>query len=86
MKQQTFCSQHLWNGKGWPERLRPLLSLSTSSPCGLLGYLSQGMATFKFGQNISLNQNSQQKLELVVAFDVHWIMVNNTQLGTELEI
>ena len=44
------------------------------------------MATFKFGQNISLNQNSQQKLELVVAFDVHWIMVNNTQLGTELEI
>ena len=43
MKQQTFCSQLLWNGKERLELLRPLLSLSAS--CGWLGWLSQGMAS-----------------------------------------
>ena len=50
MKQETFCSypECLWNRKGRPETLRPLLSL--------LGCQTQGLASL--GQNVSLNQNS----------------------------
>ena len=56
MKQQSFCSECLWNGKGRPEKLKPLLSLSTS--CYLLRWQSQGLASS--GQNVSLNRNSWQ--------------------------
>ena len=44
----------LMERRRWPEMLRPLFSLSTS--IGLLGWRSQGLASF--GQNVSLNQNS----------------------------
>ena len=48
LKPQNFCSSRLWNRKGRPERLRPLLSLSTS--CGLLGWQPKGLASL--GQKV----------------------------------
>ena len=47
--------------KGWLEKLRPLLSLFTSR--GLLGVIPRTGGT---GQNVSLNQNSQQFFFLAI--------------------
>ena len=78
----TLLTWSLRNGNGRPEKLRPFLSLSTSS--GLLGWWSQGQASF--GKNVPLNQNSQQILCCCLFCDVHLIMVDSTQLVFVLEI
>ena len=60
------------------QKLRPLLSLSTS--CGLLGLQSHGLASL--GRYISINQISC----CCLFHDVQLIMLDSTQLDTELEI
>ena len=81
-RSNVYSSLSLWNGKGRPEKLRPLLSLSTSS--GLLGWWLWSQGLESFGQNVSSNQNSQKSFSCCLFYDVHLIMVNGTQPGTEL--
>ena len=49
---QSAVTQHSWNGKGRPEKPRPLVSLSTFSD--LLWWPPQGLANS--AQNVSLNE------------------------------
>ena len=71
----------LCNRKRRPAKFRPLLSLSTS--CGLLGLQPQGLASL--GQ--MFHQIKFSKISCCCLFyDVHLIMLDSTQLDTELEI
>ena len=78
----NFCSQRLWNGKGRPEKLWSLQSLSTS--CGLLRWPPQGQATF--GQNVSLNPYSNQNICCCLFHIVPLIIVNGAKHCTVSEI
>ena len=81
IRQQTFCSKDLWNGNDGQKSSESGLSLAYLPP---VACQNGGPKHWSFGQNVSFNQNSQQIVCCCMSNDVHLIMVDHTQLGTEL--
>ena len=84
---QVFSSLLTWSNKhfavssyGKEEEGRKSWGLSLS--CLLTRWLSKGLATFC--QNVSLNKNSKQIFCYCLFHDVHLLMVDLTELCTEL--
>ena len=65
-------------------QLEFLASLSTS--CGLLDLQLHRLVSLLVGQNVSLNQNEMDIIVHQLDHDVHLIMLDSTQLETELDV